>query len=95
LERDVEGRDRYGRLLVYVHRASDELFVNLALIDGGWAATLSIPPNTALAQQFAAAAARARAAGKGLWTACGGPDEPAAAPSTPSSTPSNTPTTDR
>ena len=28
LVRDVEARDRYGRLLAYVYRAEDDLFVN-------------------------------------------------------------------
>ena len=31
LERDAEARDRYDRLLAYVYRASDGLFVNLEL----------------------------------------------------------------
>ncbi len=35
LERDAEARDRYGRLLVYVYRQRDDLFVNLALAATG------------------------------------------------------------
>src|SRR3954467_8163583 len=34
---DVEQRDRYKRLLAYVYRASDNLFVNLALVREGYA----------------------------------------------------------
>lgn len=70
LERDVEGRDRYGRLLAYVYRSSDATFVNLALAEEGYAQPLSIPPNIAYATRFAAAAAAAREAGRGLWSAC-------------------------
>ena len=44
LERDVEARDRYDRVLVYVFRAADGLFVNRALVEEGYARTLWIPP---------------------------------------------------
>jgi micrococcal nuclease len=70
LERDAEARDRYGRLLAYVYRADDGTFVNLALAEEGFAQPLTIPPNVAYADRFAAAAAGARAAGLGLWEAC-------------------------
>jgi micrococcal nuclease len=76
LERDVEARDRYARLLAYVYRKRDGLFVNLALARDGFAASLSIPPNIAHAADFAAAVAEARTAGRGLWSRCGGPDTP-------------------
>ena len=70
LERDVEARDRFGRLLAYVHRRDDGLFVNLALARDGYAQLLTIPPNVAYADRFAAAVADARAGRKGLWSAC-------------------------
>jgi micrococcal nuclease len=70
LERDVEARDRYGRVLAYVYRADDHTFVNLALAEEGYAEPLTIPPNVTYADRFAAAAAAARAAGRGLWGAC-------------------------
>ena len=73
LERDVEARDRYGRLLAYVYRA-DGLFVNLALAEEGYATTLTYPPNVAHADEFAAAVRSAREAQRGLWERCGGPD---------------------
>ena len=76
LERDVEARDRYARLLAYVHRKRDGLFVNLALARDGFAAPLSIPPNVAHASALVAAAGEARAAGRGLWGRCGGADTP-------------------
>jgi micrococcal nuclease len=72
LERDVEARDRYGRLLAYVYRQGDGTFVNLTLAQEGYAQPLTIPPNVAYADRFAAAAAEARAADRGLWGACGG-----------------------
>ena len=71
LERDVEARDRYGRLLAYVFRVDDGTFVNLALAEEGYALSLTIPPNVAYADRFAAAVADARRAGRGLWGACG------------------------
>ena len=72
LVRDVVGRDDYDRLLAYVRRADDGRLVNLALVEHGFAAPLSIPPNTAYAARFVAAATAAEAAGVGLWGACGG-----------------------
>jgi micrococcal nuclease len=73
--RDVEARDRYGRLLAYVYRASDGLFVNLAMARDGFAVALSIAPNVAHAAEFAAAVSDARRANRGLWPACGGADK--------------------
>ena len=72
VERDLEPRDTYGRLLLYVHRASDHLFVNLDLAQGGFARPLTIAPNTAHEADFAAAVAAAQAGKVGLWGACGG-----------------------
>ncbi|HZV73182.1 MAG TPA: thermonuclease family protein [Conexibacter sp.] len=67
---DRELRDRYGRLLAYVYRAQDGLFVNARLVDAGAARTLTIAPNTAHAAQLSDLQHTARAAGRGLWTAC-------------------------
>ena len=67
---DVESRDRFGRLLAYVYRGGDGLFVNDALMRGGFARTLTIPPNVRYAERFAALARQARRAGRGLWSAC-------------------------
>jgi micrococcal nuclease len=73
LERDVEARDRFDRLLAYVHRAADGLFVERSLIDDGYAAPLVIAPNTAHRAELEEASAGARRGGRGLWAACGGP----------------------
>ena len=70
LERDVEARDRYGRLLAYVYRSEDGLFVNLSLAVDGYADALVIEPDTAHAGDIGAAVADARAAGRGMWGAC-------------------------
>lgn len=70
LVRDAEPRDPYGRLLAYVYRASDGLFVNLELARLGYADALSIRPNTAHAGEFAEAVGTARTQGLGLWGAC-------------------------
>ena len=73
LVRDVEARDRYARLLAYVYRIDDGSFVNLVLVEEGYAAPLTYPPNVAHAGEITAAAARARHAGRGLWAACRAP----------------------
>lgn len=70
LRTDVEERDRYGRLLAYVYRVRDDVFVNAALVREGYATQLTIPPNVAHAEEFRRLAAAARAAGRGLWGAC-------------------------
>ena len=70
LETDAEVRDKYGRLLAYVYvagvRYDDEL---LRL---GFARLLIIPPNGVHARAMLQAELEARAAGRGLWGACGG-----------------------
>lgn len=71
LTRDAEARDRYDRLLAYVHRAGDGLFVNLEIAAKGYAEALVIDPNTTHASAFYAVAATARDQGLGLWGACG------------------------
>jgi micrococcal nuclease len=70
LERDVEARDRYGRLLAYVRLAGDGRFVNAELVRAGYAQALTIPPNVRHAAEFKRLAASARRAGRGLWSAC-------------------------
>jgi micrococcal nuclease len=65
---DRERRDVYGRLLAYVH--VDGLFLNAALVRGGYARTLTIPPNTAHASELRRLEARAGRDGRGLWGAC-------------------------
>nr|MDQ4040647.1 thermonuclease family protein [Actinomycetota bacterium] len=70
LTTDVERRDRYGRLLAYVHRLPDRLFVNGELVRRGYATVLTIPPNVSRAPLFLRLQHTARRAGRGLWSAC-------------------------
>lgn len=72
LERDVEARDDYGRLLVYVYMAADGTFVNLQLVLQGYATLLTFPPNVAHVDDFIAAARTAQQADLGLWSSCSG-----------------------
>jgi micrococcal nuclease len=72
LERDVEARDDYGRLLGYVYRTSDGLFVNLELVAQGYANPLTFPPNVIYADRFREAARAAEQSDLGLWKACAG-----------------------
>lgn len=69
LLRDVEPRDRFQRLLVYLFLADGTLF-NQLLIDRGFARTLSIEPNTTFASQFATHESNARNRRVGLWQYC-------------------------
>jgi micrococcal nuclease len=74
LERDVEARDVYDRLLAYVYRADDDLFVNRAQVEGGYAEAKDYPPNSAHRTELQQIQAAARAGGTGLWGACGSAD---------------------
>lgn len=72
---DVEQRDRYQRLLAYVYRLPDGLFVNAELLRRGFGQVLTIPPNVAHSEEFVAVARQARDEERGLWSACRGPGE--------------------
>ncbi len=74
LERDVEARDRYGRLLAHVVRLDDGVWVNESLVADGFAIARSYPPNTTRSAELRASEAIARRASAGLWAACGGAD---------------------
>lgn len=62
-------KDRYGRTLAYLHRGGE--MHNLALVQRGFAETLTIPPNDRFAKRFRRAERRARRDGVGRWGACG------------------------
>jgi micrococcal nuclease len=68
LDFDAERRDRYGRLLAYVHVG--DVFVNAELVERGFARTLEIEPNTFHAQRLERLAAEAGREGRGLWGRC-------------------------
>lgn len=72
LEPDVSDRDQYGRLLRYVW-TTDGVHVNAVTVEQGWALAREYPPDTARADELAAAQNRAEASGAGMWAsdACG------------------------
>jgi micrococcal nuclease len=70
LERDQATRDRYGRLLAYVYRVSDGLFVNLSLVADGYGRAMPFDDTPTFHSQFAEAELTARTARLGLWGAC-------------------------
>jgi micrococcal nuclease len=70
IERDIEARDRYGRMLLYLYRESDNLFINLDLVLHGYGTPMSIEPNTFHRNEFVHAAALAETTNEGLWKAC-------------------------
>ncbi len=76
IERDTEARDRYGRLLLYLHRSGDQLFVNEWMVSSGFANAVAYEPNDRLAPAFSRAEAEAKSRGEGLWSHCDGPDQP-------------------
>jgi micrococcal nuclease len=71
LRLDRNPRDRYGRLLAYVYRARDGLFVNAALVREGFARQDPFPDNRVHATLFARLDAAAQARRTGLWGRCG------------------------
>jgi micrococcal nuclease len=76
LERDVEARDKYDRLLAYLTRIADGVLVNLQLVEEGYAESAAFPPNTAHQAELDRAQSAAQQAGRGLWPVCGGTDTP-------------------
>jgi micrococcal nuclease len=68
LELDVDERDRYGRLLAYVH--TGDVNVGEELVRRGYAQPLTVPPNVRHAGELRRLADAARRAGTGLWASC-------------------------
>lgn len=78
VERDVELRDRYGRLLAYLY-LPDGHMLNLELVRAGYAVPYTLPPNVRYVDEILAASRAARAEGAGLWGHEGfGDDSPGA-----------------
>jgi micrococcal nuclease len=84
---DVERTDRFGRILAYVYRATDGLFVNLAMVRDGFAVVATFPPNVVHVEEFRAAEQEARENNSGLWAACGGAGTPVDQPKEPTLAP--------
>jgi micrococcal nuclease len=70
MEKDVSDRDQYDRLLRYVY-LEDGTFVNLHLVEEGYATVVTYPPDTRYTERLLAAEQEARDGEKGLW----GPQE--------------------
>jgi len=68
LEKDVSEIDKYGRLLRYVY--VDGVFVNLVLVQEGFAYSYTYPPDIKYQNQFTEAQRLAREQKKGLWGSC-------------------------
>ncbi len=60
--------DKYNRLLAYVYRASDGLFINKYLIEQGYAHEYTYDVPYAHRDEFRLAERQAREAGQGLWS---------------------------
>lgn len=87
LEKDVSETDKYGRLLRYVYQ--DNSFVNLVLVQDGYAYSYTYPPDVKYQNQFTEAQRIAREQNKGLWGSC----QTTTTTTTPPATTTQTPTT--
>lgn len=75
LEKDVSETDRYKRLLRYVYVSNEsspsaEVFVNLKLVQEGYAYAATFPPDVKYAEVFHQAQQEAMKNNKGLWNKC-------------------------
>lgn len=66
---DRDERDRYDRVLLHVWTEAGA-HVGADLLRGGYASVLFVEPNDRYLDQLEAVEAEARAAGRGLWSAC-------------------------
>ncbi len=66
LEFDREKTDRYGRVLAYVY-LEDGTFVNLKMVESGYAYVLFLKPNNRFERVLLRAQRRAMKAGSGIW----------------------------
>lgn len=64
-EADVTDRDIYGRLLRYIY--AEDVFVNLKLVQDGWARAAYYPPDVRYLELFRQAQKKAQNENKGIW----------------------------
>jgi len=64
---DISDKDKYGRLLRYVY-LEDNTFINLLLIESGFAFSSLYAPDIKYQNQFNAAEKEAKDGKKGLWS---------------------------
>ena len=65
LKRVIKNRDKFGRILRYVY--VDDIFVNLNLVEEGYARNLQVLPNVSYSRQFEIAETKAQNNKKGIW----------------------------
>lgn len=65
LKRDIKNKDKFGRILRYVY--IDDVFVNLKLVEEGYARDLQVLPNVSYSRQFKQAEKRSATEKRGLW----------------------------
>lgn len=68
LEKDITDRDKYNRLLRYVWVG--DIFVNLTLVQQGFAYSYSYLPDIQYQDAFIQAQREAQSARRGLWSRC-------------------------
>ena len=66
LEKDVDDKDQYGRLLRYVY--VNETFVNVEMVRQGFAISYPFSPNTKYTDKFEEAQEEARISQIGIWS---------------------------
>lgn len=66
IEFDVRERDQYGRLLAYLYLPNGKMLNNV-IIEEGYAAPLTYPPNVKYVELFRNSYIKARENKKGLW----------------------------
>ncbi|OPY64316.1 MAG: Thermonuclease precursor [Syntrophorhabdus sp. PtaU1.Bin050] len=66
LEFDVRMRDKYGRLLSYVHLV-DGRMLNEEILRAGYAYTVTVAPNVKYRDRFQKARSEAKKSRRGLW----------------------------
>lgn len=67
LESDISSKDWYGRTLKYVY--IDDLFINLYLVENGYARAYIIEPNVRYSSEIREAETRAKENKLGIWNA--------------------------
>ena len=68
--RDVEARDRFDRLLGYIYRSKDSLFINRQMLADGFAEPFNFEPNSAFRDEFRQVSNDARNENLGMWGSC-------------------------
>jgi micrococcal nuclease len=69
LEKDIEDKDKYGRLLRYVFLPNGA-FINYELVKQGYASVYTFPPNVKYVNKFRQAQNIAKENNLGLWSMC-------------------------